>query len=418
MSYIYRALNMELIKSVKTRPLVYLNGARQCGKSTLVRNALLENNINYISFDSPILLAAAKRNPANFIVELPQNKINVIDEVQLATEIFPYLKIDVDEKRIKGKNKSLYVLTGSANIFALPKLANALVGRMTILTLYPFSVSEFCRKEVNFIDKFWNIKLTVEKYKNTNLLEKISNATFPEIALDENIDREKWFDGYLTTILQRDAASLASIRRPEKILQLLISFSERVGSLINDENIKKETGSNSITYERYKAFCNSVFMTFEVQPWSKPNKLDKRFLRSKKIYFTDTNFLCYIMRRELKDLYTNPSAMGHIFENFIASEIIKAASSSPNQYFVSHFNPVRGQGKEVDFIIENSHGEAIAIEIKLNATLDLKDFANMKICKDTLRDKFKKGIVVYTGNEILPFGDNLWAIPVNYLWER
>lgn len=418
MSYIYRALNMELIKSVKSRPLVYLNGARQCGKSTLVRNALLENNINYISFDSPILLAAAKRNPANFIAELPQNKINVIDEVQLATEIFPYLKIDVDEKRIKGKNKSLYVLTGSANIFALPKLANALVGRMTILTLYPFSVSEFCRKEVNFIDKFWNIKLTVGKYKNTNLLEKISNATFPEIALDENIDREKWFDSYLTTILQRDAFSLASIRRPEKILQLLISFSERVGGLINDENIKKETGFNSITYERYKAFCNSVFMTFEVQSWSKANKLDKRFLRSKKIYFTDTNFLCYIMRRELKDLYTNPSAMGHIFENFIASEIIKAASSSPNQYFVSHFNPVRGQGKEVDFIIENLHGEAIAIEIKLNATLDLKDFANMKICKDTLRDKFKKGIVVYTGNEILPFGDNLWAIPVNCLWER
>jgi predicted AAA+ superfamily ATPase len=409
---------MELIKSVKSRPLVYLNGARQCGKSTLVRNALLENNINYISFDSPILLAAAKRNPANFIAELPQNKINVIDEVQLATEIFPYLKIDVDEKRIKGKNKSLYVLTGSANIFALPKLANALVGRMTILTLYPFSVSEFCRKEVNFIDKFWNIKLTVGKYKNTNLLEKISNATFPEIALDENIDREKWFDSYLTTILQRDAFSLASIRRPEKILQLLISFSERVGGLINDENIKKETGFNSITYERYKAFCNSVFMTFEVQSWSKANKLDKRFLRSKKIYFTDTNFLCYIMRRELKDLYTNPSAMGHIFENFIASEIIKAASSSPNQYFVSHFNPVRGQGKEVDFIIENLHGEAIAIEIKLNATLDLKDFANMKICKDTLRDKFKKGIVVYTGNEILPFGDNLWAIPVNCLWER
>lgn len=311
-TYICRALNMELIKSVKTRPLVYLNGARQCGKSTLVRNALLESNINYVTFDSPIILAAAKQNPANFIAQLPQNKINVIDEVQLVPEIFPYFKIDVDEKRINEKTKSLYVLTGSANIFALPKLANALVGRMTILMLYPFSVSEFYRKEVNFIDKFWNLALTVGKYTtNTNLLEKISNATFPEIALDENIDRKKWFDSYLTTILQRDATSLANIRRPERILQLLASFSQRVGSLINDETIKKETGFNSITYERYKAFCNSTFMTFEVQPWSKPNKLDKRFLRSKKIYFTDTNFLCYIMRRELKDLYTSPSYGTH-----------------------------------------------------------------------------------------------------------
>lgn len=109
--------------------------------------------------------------------------------------------------------------------------------------------------------------------------------------------------------------------------------------------------------------------------------------------------------------------MGHIFENFIASEIIKATSSSQNQYFVSHFNPVRGQGKEVDFIIENLHGEAIAIEIKLNASLELKDFANMKICKDTFEEKFKRGIVLYTGNELVAFGENMWAVPVNYLWE-
>jgi predicted AAA+ superfamily ATPase len=417
MTYINRILNIELLKSVKNHPLVYLNGARQCGKSTLIHNALPKEDINYISFDSPIILTAAKQDPASFIAGLSQDKVNVIDEVQLVPEIFRYFKIDIDKKRLNGKDKSLYILTGSANIFALPKLADALVGRMSILTLYPFSVAEFYKTEINFIDKLWDTKLTIEKYKNENILEKISNASFPEISLDKNVDQIKWFDNYLTTILQRDAFSLANIRKPEKILQLLVSLSARVGSLINDENIKKETGLNSITYERYKAFCNSTFMTFEIQPWAKPNKLDKRFFRSKKLYFTDTNFLCYIMRRQLKDLYNNTlSVMGHVFENFIASEIMKATSSSSNQYFVSHFNPVRGQGKEVDFVIENSNGEAIAIEVKLDATVTSKDFSNMEICHDTIGEKFKKGIVIYTGNDLLPFSDKLWAVPVNYLW--
>ncbi|MDR0967333.1 MAG: DUF4143 domain-containing protein [Rickettsiales bacterium] len=172
------------------------------------------------------------------------------------------------------------------------------------------------------------------------------------------------------------------------------------------------------TYAKYKDFCNATFMTFELPAYSKPNKLNKRFVKRKKIYFTDTNFLCYIKRRDIVDLYNNDkSVMGHIFENFVATEIIKNTSVLPDKYYVSHFNPVRGEGNETDFIIEKDNGETIAIEVKLDSTLNPKDFKNMELCRDTIGDKFKRGIVLYTGENIVPFGDKLWAVPVNYLYE-
>ena len=118
------------------------------------------------------------------------------------------------------------------------------------------------------------------------------------------------------------------------------------------------------------------------------------------------------------DVFKNdPSLMGHLYENFVATEIMKAASALSGKYYISHFNPVRGDGKETDFVIEKDNGETIAVEVKLDSTLSEKDFKNIALCRDTIGNKFKKGIVLYTGEDIVPFGEKLFAVPVNYLWE-
>ena len=109
--------------------------------------------------------------------------------------------------------------------------------------------------------------------------------------------------------------------------------------------------------------------------------------------------------------------MGHIFENFIATEIMKSISVSSGKNYVSHFNPVRGDGKETDFIIEKDNGDTIAIEVKLDSSLNGNDFKNLELCRTVIGNKFKKGIVLYTGLDLVPFGEKLWAVPVNYLWE-
>ena len=418
MVFIQRLLENFLAATIETRPLVYLNGMRQCGKSTLVQNLSVENELNYITFDNPASLFFARNDPAGFIEKLPPYKLNVIDEVQLAPELFRYFKMAVDRKRFAGKDRALYVLTGSANIFALPKLADALVGRMSILTLYPFSASEVKGTGINLIGKLWNDEPNPVNYSRARIVDIITAATFPEIALNRRKDRYLWFNDYITTILQRDVRALADIKNPDNVYQLLVSFAQRAGGLLNNANIMKETGLDAKTYEKYKAVCASTFLTYELPSWSKPNKLNKRFVKQKKLYFTDTVLLCYLLQRDIDEIFRNDmTTMGRIFENFIAGEIMKAVKSL-GSFSVSHFNPVQDQGREVDFIVESPKGEAIGIEVKLTGTIDRKDWANMGVLQETLGKRLKKGIIIYTGTELMQIARNIWAVPVNYLWEN
>jgi len=416
MDYIKRVLEDAFKKTIKTRPLLYLNGPRQCGKSTLAQNIFSEKKLNYITFDNPVHLAFARNDPTGFLQQLPDNKLNVIDEVQLAPELFRYLKMAVDKKRLADKNNALYVLTGSANIFALPKLADALVGRMSVLTLYPFSAGEIKETGVNVIQKLWNDDLSPRKYPRANIVNIISNATFPEIALDKKKNRYQWFNDYITTLLQRDVRTLADIKNPDRIFQLLVSLAQRAGGLLNNANVMKETGLDAKTYEKYKALCENTFLVFELPSWTKPNRLNKKFVKQKKLYFTDTSLLCHIMQRDMEDVYKNDkTVMGHIFENFIATEIMKSAQSL-DSFSVSHFNPVQNQGKEVDFIVESPNGKAIGIEVKLDSTINEKDWSNMNTLQETLGERFLKGIIIYTGNDLVQVSRKIWAVPVQYLW--
>ena len=414
MRYFERFLIEHLEKTLTTRPLVYLNGPRQCGKSTLVKGLNSRKNANYLSFDSPVIASAAKADPAEFIRSLPLDRLNIIDEVQTVPEIFPYLKMKIDGRRAKGAGTGLFLLTGSANLMALPRLAEALVGRMAVLTLLPFSQAEYKRTGRNFIAKLFSEKPDYRSYRKCDLLRVIQNSSFPEPVLNPAIDRYQWFGDYLNLLIQRDIHSVADIRNPSKVIMLLSILAMRAGGLLNNSLAAQETGLDIKTYERYKSAAVNTFIIFEIPAWSKPNRLNKRFTKSPKLFFTDTNLLMYLLRREPEEIFNNDRiTMGHLFENFIASEIMKNASSIPGLE-VSHFRT--SDQKEVDFVLEY-RGKIIGIEVKLGSAPDKHDFSGLKLLKEAAGSSFGKGIVLYTGTELLPFGDGFWAVPVNYLWE-
>jgi predicted AAA+ superfamily ATPase len=423
MQYYDRLLNDLIEETAKTRPLIYLNGPRQTGKSTLAQNLKLagtsgevsRSKTHYITFDSPVALEAARGDPENFIKSLPADALNIIDEVQMAPGIFPYLKMAVDENRAKDKGKCRYLLTGSANLMAFPALSEALVGRMSVLTLLPFSAAECRKKNVNFIDRLFREKPEYKKFKRPDLVSVIKSATFPEPAIHKDIGLTQWFDDYLTTLIQRDIRAVADIRRPEKIITLLSLFALRAGSLLNNASVSQEAGLDAKTYERYKASCSNTYIIFEIQPWAKPIRLNKRFTKSPKLYFTDTNLLAYLLRRDMDEIYSgDPVTMGHLFENFAACEIMKNTAGR-HEYDVTVFRTQ--DNKEVDFVVEKRNGDAIGIEVKLSGSVSGGDISGLRLLQEALGDKFKRGIVLYTGSELVSLAQDIWAVPVPFLWE-
>lgn len=411
MNYLNRNITQELEQSIETRPLTYLNGGRQVGKSTLCSH--LPDNIkrNHITFDSPLVLATAKSQPAAFVDSLPNDILNIIDEVQFAPEIFPYLKMKIDSNRLNGNDKQKFLLTGSANLMAMPKLSEALVGRMSVLTLYPFSASEYYNLNKSLTERLFDEELRLSSFEDFNIVEVLKNSTYPEIATDAKIDRIKWFDSYLTTILNRDIKSLSDLKNPEIMVALLSLLSTRTGGLLNNTEVAKELGVDYRTYEKMFTFALNSFLVFNLKPWARPNKLSKRFVKSPKLYFTDCNFLSYIMKRDIDEMYENDKkAFGHVFENFVATELLKSAKL--NNLELSHYRTQ--SGKEADFVLENAQGDVVGIEVKSAKDIDKKAYSGLLELKELCGDKFKKGIILYAGNDIVPLSEKIWAVPVCY----
>jgi predicted AAA+ superfamily ATPase len=413
MAHINRHIQNKLLKTLEVSPVVFLNGPRQAGKSTLVQAiANKEYPAEYVTFDSTTQMVAAANSPTSYLKE--RKGALIIDEVQLVPEIFRALKIVVDELRLnhEPKLKGRFLLTGSANIMALPKLSDPLVGRMNVLTLYPISSSESLGGNGNFIERLFNKDFEADLGKH-KLSDIIRAATYPEISGADIHERTIWFDGYLTTILQRDVRALAEIEKLSSLPNLLRILANRAGSLINDADIARDAGLNSVTSRNYKTILKMLFLTFELAPWYR--NIGKRLVKSPKGYMTDTLLLCHLLQYELSDIEKNrPELFGHVLENFVATELLKLITFRNDKIDLFHFRT--SDNKEVDFVLEKPNGQLAAVEVKKSDNVSKIDFKGLEDLQRITGDDFVCGIVLYRGKDVVPFGQNLWAIPISNLY--
>ena len=412
MSHIKRHARHRLLEALNVSPVVFLNGPRQAGKSTLVQSIAKKHYpAEYVTFDSTTQMAAAANSPESYLKE--RKGALIIDEVQLVPEIFRALKVVVDELRLDHpKLKGRFLLTGSANIMALPKLSDPLVGRMSVLTLYPLAASEALSGNGHFIERLFNKDFETDASKQ-KLTEVMRLATYPEISGSEKLERTTWFDGYLTTILQKDVRALAEIEKLSTLPNLLRILANRAGGLVNDADIARDAGLNPVTSRNYKTLLKMLFLTFELSPWSR--NIGKRFVKSPKGYMSDTLLLCHLMQYELSDLEQNrPELFGHVLENFVATELLKLMTFQNEKMDLYHFRT--SDNKEVDFVFEKSNGQLAAIEVKQRDSVSKADFKGLEELQSLAGHDFICGIVLYRGRDVVPFGQNLWAVPVSNLW--
>lgn len=412
-----RSLIPLIYDAMQNTPAIFINGPRQAGKTTLVKE-IAQNltNAEYLTFDDITLYSAALADPRNFLRTSISKSPVIIDEVQMVPQLFRELKMNIDELRFAQGNSAngKYILTGSANIMVLPEIAAALVGRVYVFTLYQLSVSEVLNQSPNFINFLYaksinEFNLTTAAY---SLEDMICKATFPEIASNPNINIYNWFSSYITTLLQRDIQSITQIEKISALPNMLNILAGRAGGLINESSLASDIGLNPVTFKRYRMLLEALFLTLNIKPWFR--NIGKRFVKSAKLYFSDTLLLCYLLGVDIYKLREKDSNLfGKVIENFVASELSKLLTLRTN---LNLFHFRMHDDKEIDFLLESFDGKIAAIEVKARSYVISKDFKAIRDFASLVGDDFVKGIVLYCGDKIVPFADNLFAVPIQMLW--
>jgi predicted AAA+ superfamily ATPase len=407
-----RHITANIRTALADTPVVLVNGARQTGKSTLVQSLIAQGyKATYLTMDDSAVLAACTNDPAGFLAGFDGPLI--LDEVQRAPQLFSAIKAQVDKNRRPGR----YLLTGSANMMLLPKIAESLAGRIEIITLWPISRGETDAIKEQFIDTVFAGSKPVIPQKpvsQSDIFDILLAGGYPEVLSRQTDERKKaWFGSYITTILQRDVRDIANIEGLTAMPRLLSLLASRVSALLNLSELSRSIGIPQNTLKRYMVLLETTFLLGLLPAWS--NNLGKRLMKSPKINLNDSGLLCYLLGMDKERLGRDRQLTGSILENFVVMELRKQATWSIVKPNIFHLRSPFGQ--EVDIVLEDSAGDIVGIEVKLSGTVDAKDFNGLKFLADMAKKKFIQGIVLYTGAQYVPFGKDISAVPIGALWQ-
>ncbi len=406
---IHRHITPRVLEALADTPVVLLNGARQTGKSTLVKAISSGGHeARYITLDDLSALGAARHDPSGFIAG--QEGPLIIDEVQKAPELFPAIKAAVDRKRQPGN----FLLTGSANIFLLPRISESLAGRMEILTLWPFSQGEISGVEEGLVDALFKDRLSfqgIPPEDQGKTLNRIIGGGYPEAIHRSPARRKAWFDSYLTTLLQRDVRDIANIEGLVHLPRLLSLVAIRVPTFLNFAEISRTAAIPQSTLKRYMTLLEATFLIQNIPAWS--TNLGKRLVKTPKLVLNDAGLKAHLVGMSGERMLENGS-IGAQLENFVIMELRKQITWNAVQPKMFHFRTQTGQ--EVDIILEEPGGRLAGIEVKASRTVSSQDFKGLNALKEMTPKRFHRGIVLYMGSEVIPFAANLHALPLNALW--
>lgn len=405
-----RNLTAALREALSDRPVVLLNGARQVGKSTLAQSLVDSSPAQYLTLDDATVLAAAMGDPAGFVAGLSGPV--VLDEVQRAPGLFLAIKASVDRDRQPGR----FLLTGSADVFLLPTLADSLAGRMEILTLWPLSQGEIEEVREGFVDALFAktfVPPRLPPLDRAGLFERLSAGGFPEVVGKRSESRRRaWFRSYVTTILQRDVRDLSSIEDLSALPRLLSLLAARATSLLNYAELARSSGLPASTLKRYFLLLEATFLVQTLPAWSA--NLSKRLVKSPKVLLADTGLLASLLGLDADGLEEAPQFAGPLLESFVLMEIRKQIGWSRTQPQMYHYRAQTGQ--EVDLLLEDAAGRVAGVEVKVGSTVQERDVRTLLGLAEALGPKFVRGVVLYTGERAVPFSDKVSALPVQALW--
>lgn len=388
--------------------MVLVNGARQCGKSTLVARIGREVDAVWRSLDRPQTRQAASYDPAQFVIS---DAPLVIDEVQREPELLLAIKETVDADGRPGR----FLLTGSAHVMALRSVPDALPGRMETIELWPLSQGEIDGAPDGFIDAAFEQGPQLHydgSESRDDYIERIVRGGFPEAVARAGKRRSRFFSSYVADLINRDVMQLSEIERTTEMFALTRLAAARSGQLLVPSSLGSALGLPRDTVNRYLRLLEEVFLIKRIPAWSR--NLTTRAVATSKVFMVDAGIAAHLCGADARALRAVDGPLGALLEGFVAAELARQLGWSEQDARMFHYRT--RDNIEVDIIIENSRGEVIAIEVKAATTVKGDDFRGLRHLAERLGADLIAGYVLYTGTETLPFGPKFRAIPVAALW--
>ena len=399
-----------LLDALTDSPIVLIHGPRQCGKTTLARMVGEPQGFTYVTFDDDVARLAATADPFGFVTDLPQKTI--LDEVQRVPELFTSLKTVVDRMRVAGR----FILTGSANVLLLPKLADSLAGRMEILRLHPLAQSELEQRAPTFLHALFGggFKTRRTERLSSQLAERIAAGGYPAaLARSSERRRATWYRDYLDALVQRDVRELARISSLDALPRLLALAAAQTARLLNVADLASPFQLSRPTIRDYVTLLERVFLLETLPPWHS-NRLS-RLVKTPKLHLGDTGLACALLGVDSVALTANRPLLGQLLETFVFQELRRQASWQDDLMAFFHYRDK--DGAEVDIVIERGARALAGVEVKASATVTAADFRGLRKLKETVGRRFAGGVILYDGETSASFGDGLHAVPLRALWE-
>ena len=422
MEYVERQAQQQISAALDAFRVVVLHGARQCGKTTLARAVAAERGGAYATLDDPAVLAAALDDPQTFLLNQPHPL--VVDEIQLGGDpLVRAVKMAVDEHGEPGR----FLLTGSTNFLTVPTISESLAGRAAIVQLWPLSQAEIAARTAQVsggsesaIAAWFGAGVRLGAAGDTtrdDYLRLLCRGGYPEPFEFEGRLRQRWFDSYVTTVLNRDVVALGALRAVPAMHRLIRLAAASTGGEVNLTDWSRRLGIDRRTVEGYLGWMRTVFLVHELPAWARNHT--RRAIRRPKLHMADAGLAAALLRLDPAALrHPNATMTGPLIETFVVNEIAQQISAADEAIGLHHFRD--SAGREVDLVLEHMDGRVVAVEIKASASPSSAQTGNLAWLRDlmdrTEPGSFTAGVLLHTGSHALKLGDRLYVLPIDRLW--
>jgi predicted AAA+ superfamily ATPase len=398
-----------VIEALNDTRVVLINGARQCGKSTLVVQVGNDRGGEWRTLDEAATREAARFDPTSFV---HANNLLVIDEIQRDPDLLLSIKETVDS----DPRPDRFLLTGSARVLGLKRLPDALPGRMETIELWPLSQGEIDALPDRFSDAVFEAGPDMRHQSTehrSGYVERHVRGGFPDAVARTRRRRSAFLDNYMSDLINRDVIQLSETQRGHEMRSLIRLVAARSGQLLVPGTLAGLLRLPQSTVTRYLALLEEVFLIKRIPAWSRSPSA--RAVSTTKVAVVDSGIAANLLDQDTRTLNRGGGALGGLLEGFVAMEIARQLSWSTTRAEMSHYRTK--DGVEVDIVLENRRGQVVAIDVKASATMRGDDFRGIDHLAARLGEDLLVGIVLYMGERSLSFGPKKRALPIASLWE-